>query len=65
MTITRTALQAAAFWDQAVCLDCGHAFTDESDPDEGAVACPHCGSAEVHDATGVLKIVDAIIEEEE
>lgn len=63
MTISRTALQAAAFWDQSACLECGHTFT--ADEDSESPVCPACGGQRVYDAGEVLGILESVEEEEE
>lgn len=58
MTIARKDLEAAAFWEQSVCLDCGLIV----EPDEDT--CESCGSDDLLPAKQVLKATDLVEEEE-
>jgi Zn ribbon nucleic-acid-binding protein len=59
MAITRDDLERAAFWDQAVCLTCGHAQPlDQAD----ATECVECGADDLLPAKRVLQIADFVEE---
>lgn len=62
MTIQRKTLEAAAFWDQAACLDCGHTQTMDAEDDEPG--CEACGSERVYEAAWILGILDSVEVEE-
>lgn len=67
MSIQRKALEAAAFWDQAVCLDCEaffHADGEEGDAVPEAT-CPLCGSDATYSAAFVLRVAAAVTDEED
>ena len=57
MSLTKTELERAAFWDQDVCLDCGQA-----QPHELATAfeCVECGSDDLLPAKRILQIADFV-----
>lgn len=61
MTMTRTEIEAAAFWDQSVCLDCETVLT----PVGGAEpTCPECGSDAVIAAETVLRCLALVGDDE-
>lgn len=74
MTVTRTDLESAAFWDHAICLDCGSSFEvggggDEPDTSFGdfgrrLAPCADCGSPRTFSASLVLDILGRVADEE-
>ena len=66
ITLSRAELDNAAFWDQAVCLDCGAVIPPEELPDDLAeAACPECGSDAVFSAKFVQRAYAFVRELEE
>ena len=51
-------LEQAAFWDEAVCLDCGHIQSTQGECDE-------CDSEAVYKAELVLRCAEFVGEEED
>lgn len=65
MTVPLRRLEAAASWDQAVCLEC-EALLDPGEcevVDEGAL-CPTCGTPTVLSAEFILRVWRLVGEEE-
>lgn len=61
---TRAEVEAAAFWDQEICLECGYIQnTPDGGPDDPLV-CGECGSPNRLPAQSALAVL-AIIEEDE
>ena len=58
--IPRSTLTSAAFWDQAVCLDCGALADAETDGPPSI--CPECGSAAILPAR-LIKAAGEFLEE--
>lgn len=67
MTIQRRALEAAAFWDQAVCLDCEAFFHAEGEEGQAVpeAVCPLCGSDATYSAEFVLRVAGSVAAEGE
>lgn len=55
---TRQALERAAFWDHAVCLDCAN--DQPREPGNPEAECEECGSPAVLPASLVLRCVDFV-----
>ena len=56
MTNLRADLEAAAFWEGSVCLDCDTILSEQ--PENGT--CSDCGSAAVYSCAFILRCVDAV-----
>lgn len=56
MTNLRSDLEAAAFWDSTVCLDCDAILSEKSEDE----VCPDCGGNAVYSCALVLRCVDAV-----
>lgn len=62
MSRTRSDLEAAAFWDSNVCLQCSEIFDPTRLDADGDVYCPSCFSTNVELATRILEIADFVEE---
>lgn len=51
--VTRKAVEAAAFWDRAICLDCDEVH--EADEIDGET-CPTCGKDAVMSAATLVRV---------
>lgn len=60
MTLKRNELERAAFWDQDICLECGHAQPHEAEP---AAECVECGGSDLLPAKRILAIADFVEDE--
>lgn len=60
MTLNRKELERAAFWDQDVCLDCGHTQPHDS---ANFAECVECGGTDVLPAKRILTIADCVEDE--
>jgi hypothetical protein len=60
MTRSRSDLDAAAFWDSNVCLQCSEIFDPTRFDADGDVFCPACFSTNVEAARRVLEIADFV-----
>jgi uncharacterized membrane protein YvbJ len=61
MTITRQQALDAAFWDRALCIECG-AEHEKGHED----SCEECGTeSSVFDAQGIVQVLEAIVEDTE
>lgn len=58
MTERLTSLQDAAFWDRAVCLDCGTVQQHGVEGDGPFGPCDECGSDAVYSAAFVLRCAE-------
>lgn len=60
MALTREEVEAAAFWELDVCLDCPAIVQSEH-----GRFCPNCGSSPTLKAETVVKVLDVVKSEEE
>ena len=66
MTLPRPTLELAAFWHEAVCLDCGALQgTASADPLIEGTVCDECSSDAVYAAEFVLHCADFVAEASE
>jgi hypothetical protein len=63
--IPLSTLRTAAFWAQAVCLECGTVQGHSIDPDEPVAPCEECQSGDVQAAETVLRIYNLVTPEGE
>lgn len=61
--IPLSTLREHAFWDRVVCLSCGAAQPDDTDPEEHD--CLYCSSEEIVDARAALTIFSLIDDDSE
>lgn len=62
MPRTRSDLEAAAFWDSNVCLQCSEIFEPTRFDADGDIFCPSCFSTNVMLATRILEVADFVEE---
>lgn len=60
-SITRQSLEAAAFWDHHICLDCLATF--EFPAEDGA--CPECASASLVPASAITALLEGLDESDD
>ena len=63
MKLAREAVENAAFWDLAVCLDCGNQQARQ--PGNPEAECEECESPRVLPAELILECADALTPDEE
>jgi hypothetical protein len=64
MTVSRHQVDDAAFWDRAICLDCG-AVRDEAEDEDRAWLCDRCNAPSVYSARFIQEALMKVDEEEE